>query len=96
MFVFLVFLVYLSFIPGIIADMSIHLLNSLNTFSIKHLPYQEVNIRVGIHTGPCCAGEVFNIIIFLYVCIVMCLSNVSLIVHMLYSLIYTRQNKFLN
>ncbi|XP_053376167.1 atrial natriuretic peptide receptor 1-like [Mercenaria mercenaria] len=43
---------------GIIADMSIDMIAATGKFKIKHLPDEEVQVRIGMHTGPCCAGVV--------------------------------------
>ncbi|KAK6757495.1 hypothetical protein RB195_015365 [Necator americanus] len=41
-----------------ICSMSIALLKDLKNFQIPHLPQEKVNIRIGIHSGPCVAGVV--------------------------------------
>ncbi|CAH1786477.1 unnamed protein product [Owenia fusiformis] len=41
-----------------IASMSISILGTMQTFKIRHLPKQKLNIRIGLHTGPCVAGVV--------------------------------------
>uniref|UniRef100_A0A914CSN0 Guanylate cyclase domain-containing protein n=1 Tax=Acrobeloides nanus TaxID=290746 RepID=A0A914CSN0_9BILA len=41
-----------------VADMSFALLRGLKTFKIPHLPNERINIRIGLHTGPCVAGVV--------------------------------------
>ncbi|EYC26473.1 hypothetical protein Y032_0010g1175 [Ancylostoma ceylanicum] len=41
-----------------ICSMSIALLKDLKNFRIPHLPQEKVNIRIGIHSGPCVAGVV--------------------------------------
>ncbi|XP_050393001.2 guanylate cyclase 32E isoform X2 [Patella vulgata] len=43
---------------GEIASMSLHLLSGLEMFRLRHQPDQSVKIRIGIHSGPCCAGVV--------------------------------------
>lgn len=43
--------------PAVIADMSLHILEKMSEFKVKHLPKEEVMVRIGIHTGPCCAGK---------------------------------------
>ena len=42
---------------GEIADMALGILRRLMNFRVKHLPETEVRVRIGIHTGPCCAGK---------------------------------------
>uniref|UniRef100_A0A914VMU6 Guanylate cyclase n=1 Tax=Plectus sambesii TaxID=2011161 RepID=A0A914VMU6_9BILA len=41
-----------------IADMSLAFMRSLRTFRVPHLPSEKINLRIGIHTGPCVAGVV--------------------------------------
>uniref|UniRef100_A0A914QB65 Guanylate cyclase n=2 Tax=Panagrolaimus davidi TaxID=227884 RepID=A0A914QB65_9BILA len=41
-----------------IAEMSFGFLRSIKTFRIPHLPNERVNIRIGLHTGPCVSGVV--------------------------------------
>ncbi|KAF7269654.1 hypothetical protein GWI33_017334 [Rhynchophorus ferrugineus] len=41
-----------------IASMSLHLLNEVQNFTIKHRPGQKLMLRIGIHSGPVCAGVV--------------------------------------
>uniref|UniRef100_A0A914YKC8 guanylate cyclase n=1 Tax=Panagrolaimus superbus TaxID=310955 RepID=A0A914YKC8_9BILA len=41
-----------------IAEMSIGFLKAIKKFKIPHLPNEKVNIRIGLHTGPCVAGVV--------------------------------------
>uniref|UniRef100_A0AC34Q3Z2 Guanylate cyclase n=1 Tax=Panagrolaimus sp. JU765 TaxID=591449 RepID=A0AC34Q3Z2_9BILA len=41
-----------------IAEMSFGFLRAIKTFRIPHLPGERINIRIGIHTGPCVAGVV--------------------------------------
>ncbi|KAL4223565.1 hypothetical protein ACF0H5_017035 [Mactra antiquata] len=43
---------------GIIADMSLDLLEEVSKFKVKHLPNEVLKVRIGMHTGPCCAGVV--------------------------------------
>ncbi|ESO84762.1 hypothetical protein LOTGIDRAFT_236119 [Lottia gigantea] len=43
---------------GEIASMSLNLLAGLKTFRLRHQPDSSVRIRIGIHSGPCCAGVV--------------------------------------
>jgi len=41
-----------------IARMSLLLLKAIQNFRIRHRPNYKMKIRIGLHTGPCCAGVV--------------------------------------
>ncbi|KPM04974.1 atrial natriuretic peptide receptor 1-like protein [Sarcoptes scabiei] len=41
-----------------IALLSLNLKRAVQGFKIRHLPKKKLNIRIGIHTGPCVAGVV--------------------------------------
>ncbi|KAM4663333.1 atrial natriuretic peptide receptor 1 [Discoglossus pictus] len=41
-----------------IARMSLALLDEVKTFKIRHRPDRQLRLRIGIHTGPVCAGVV--------------------------------------
>ncbi|XP_031621510.1 uncharacterized protein LOC116339642 [Contarinia nasturtii] len=41
-----------------IATMALDLLHQSGRFKIKHLPDVPLQLRIGLHTGPCCAGVV--------------------------------------
>ncbi|VUZ57392.1 unnamed protein product [Hymenolepis diminuta] len=41
-----------------IARMAIEFLKSMSTFKIPHRPNRELKLRIGIHSGPVCAGVV--------------------------------------
>ncbi|XP_043934919.1 atrial natriuretic peptide receptor 2 [Protopterus annectens] len=41
-----------------IARMSLALLDTVKTFKIQHRPNDQLKLRIGIHTGPVCAGVV--------------------------------------
>lgn len=43
---------------GEIASMSLHLLEAVREFKIRHRPNDTLKLRVGIHSGPVCAGVV--------------------------------------
>ncbi|XP_076459366.1 guanylate cyclase 32E-like [Babylonia areolata] len=43
---------------GEVASMSLHLLASISSIRIRHRPDASIKIRIGIHSGPCCAGVV--------------------------------------
>uniref|UniRef100_A0A3Q2EHI6 guanylate cyclase n=1 Tax=Cyprinodon variegatus TaxID=28743 RepID=A0A3Q2EHI6_CYPVA len=41
-----------------IARMALALLGAVRTFKIRHRPEQQLKLRIGIHSGPVCAGVV--------------------------------------
>ncbi|XP_034021190.1 atrial natriuretic peptide receptor 1-like [Thalassophryne amazonica] len=41
-----------------IARMALALLDAVQTFKIRHIPEQQLKLRIGIHSGPVCAGVV--------------------------------------
>uniref|UniRef100_A0A3P9I1J2 Guanylate cyclase n=1 Tax=Oryzias latipes TaxID=8090 RepID=A0A3P9I1J2_ORYLA len=41
-----------------IARMALALLDTVRTFRIRHRPEQQLKLRIGIHSGPVCAGVV--------------------------------------
>ncbi|XP_024876241.1 retinal guanylyl cyclase 2-like isoform X1 [Temnothorax curvispinosus] len=41
-----------------IATMALDLLHQSGKFKLKHLPDTQLRLRIGLHTGPCCAGVV--------------------------------------
>ncbi|CAD5124702.1 DgyrCDS12965 [Dimorphilus gyrociliatus] len=41
-----------------ISNVALHLLESVLTFEVRHKPGLKLNLRIGIHTGPCAAGVV--------------------------------------
>jgi len=43
---------------GEIASMSLHLLNAIKQFRIRHRPDDLIKLRIGIHSGSCVAGVV--------------------------------------
>lgn len=43
---------------GEIGDMSLEILRRLENFKLKAIPEQRVMVRIGLHTGPVCAGVV--------------------------------------
>ncbi|CAM1291419.1 Uncharacterised protein g121 [Pycnogonum litorale] len=43
---------------GEIASMSLHLLDKVKRFKIRHRPLDTLKLRIGIHSGPVCAGVV--------------------------------------
>jgi len=36
--------------------MALDLLDQVSHFTIRHRPEETLNLRIGIHTGPCAAG----------------------------------------
>ncbi|CAK8674541.1 unnamed protein product [Clavelina lepadiformis] len=43
---------------GEIARTALALLKAVSNFKIRHRPGDQLKLRIGIHTGPCCAGVV--------------------------------------
>ncbi|XP_022796077.1 atrial natriuretic peptide receptor 1-like [Stylophora pistillata] len=43
---------------GEISNMSLDLLSAMTTFKIRHVPGKQLQLRIGIHTGPVVAGVV--------------------------------------
>ncbi|CAK9821911.1 Guanylate cyclase 32E [Anthophora retusa] len=43
---------------GEIASMSLCLLDAIKQFTIRHRPLEKLQLRIGIHSGPVCAGVV--------------------------------------
>ncbi|XP_033351701.1 uncharacterized protein LOC117234512 isoform X1 [Bombus vosnesenskii] len=41
-----------------IATMALDLLHQSGKFKLKHLPNTQLRLRIGLHTGPCCAGVI--------------------------------------
>ncbi|CAB0041147.1 unnamed protein product [Trichogramma brassicae] len=41
-----------------IATMALDLLHQSGKFKLRHLPKTRLRLRIGLHTGPCCAGVV--------------------------------------
>lgn len=41
-----------------IASMSLHLLQAIKEFKIRHRPTDSLLLRIGLHSGPVCAGVV--------------------------------------
>jgi class 3 adenylate cyclase len=41
-----------------IASMSLDLLDAITEFQIRHRPDEKLLLRIGIHSGPVCAGVV--------------------------------------
>ncbi|XP_043477214.1 retinal guanylyl cyclase 2-like isoform X1 [Leptopilina heterotoma] len=41
-----------------VATMALDLLHQSGKFKLKHLPKTQLRLRIGLHTGPCCAGVV--------------------------------------
>lgn len=43
---------------GEVASMSLHLLDAIKKFQIRHRPSDTLKLRIGLHSGPVCAGVV--------------------------------------
>ncbi|RVE41410.1 hypothetical protein evm_013938, partial [Chilo suppressalis] len=41
-----------------VATMALHLLHLAGRFRVRHLPATPLHLRIGLHTGPCCAAVV--------------------------------------
>ncbi|VDK56023.1 unnamed protein product [Anisakis simplex] len=41
----------------VIVLMSIEIMNSIKKLRIPHLPDERISLRIGMHTGPCVAGQ---------------------------------------
>lgn len=41
-----------------IADMALDLISTVMTVKIRHRPQESLQLRIGLHTGPCAAGVV--------------------------------------
>lgn len=51
---------------GEIATMSLHLLSAMTTFTIRHLPEQQLQLRIGMHSGE------VSVCVHLCVCTCLC------------------------
>jgi len=40
-----------------ICNMALALLDEVSRFKVRHRPDEKLMLRIGIHTGPCAAGE---------------------------------------
>lgn len=43
---------------GEIASLALHLLQNVGNLKIRHKPTETLQIRIGVHSGPCAAGVV--------------------------------------
>ena len=43
---------------GQIANMALHMLSAIISFRIHHMPEERLQLRIGLHSGPCVAGVV--------------------------------------
>ena len=43
---------------GEIASLALHLLKSVTNLKIRHKPTETLQLRIGVHSGPCAAGVV--------------------------------------
>lgn len=43
---------------GEIASLALHLLKSVTNLKIHHKPSETLQLRIGVHSGPCAAGVV--------------------------------------
>lgn len=59
---------------GEIASLALHLLETVGNLKIRHKPTETVQLRIGVHSGPCAAGvvgqkvrkKVYSIIYIIY------------------------------
>ena len=42
-----------------IANMALDLVDEVSRFRIAHRPDSQLDLRIGVHTGSCAAGDVF-------------------------------------
>jgi len=40
--------------------MALDLLDQVSLFIVRHRPEETLKLRIGIHSGPCAAGAVFD------------------------------------
>jgi len=43
-----------------ISNMALDLLEEVSVFKIRHQPSVVLRLRIGLHTGPCAAGETWS------------------------------------
>ncbi len=43
-----------------IADMALDLLEGIKQFKIRHMSDRSLQLRIGLHTGPCAAGLAYQ------------------------------------
>ncbi len=43
-----------------IANMALDLLGEVTKFKIRHMPERSMKLRIGMHTGSCAAGKIYN------------------------------------
>ena len=48
-----------------ICSMALDLLSQVSRFTIRHRPDDTLKLRIGIHTGPCAAGQQYEIVALL-------------------------------
>ena len=41
-----------------ICKVALNLLDEVSRFQIRHRPEEKLELRIGIHTGPCAAGKI--------------------------------------
>ena len=54
--------------------MSLHLLEAIREFKIRHRPDENLMLRIGIHSGPVCAGKelIFRFLNETFICYCFC------------------------
>ena len=48
-----------------ISNMALDLLNIVKIFKIRHRPDKMLMLRIGMHSGPCAAGETCRLITYI-------------------------------
>jgi len=61
-----------------ICNMALDLLDQVLHFTIRHRPHETLKLRIGIHTGPCAAGQLYTKILLRSMNVVSWTSNVGL------------------
>ena len=49
-----------------ICSMALNLLDEVSRFTIRHRPDETLKLRIGIHTGPCAAGQRFTLLLLVW------------------------------
>lgn len=49
-----------------IANLALSLLHEIHKFQIRHRPNEIIKLRIGIHTGPCAAGNTVTVVLLFF------------------------------